>query len=163
MGYQVFVSYSEPDRELVDAIREATRSLDITVYSYDQDPQPGESLREKLLYQIEESDVVLVILTHASVSSAAVNHEIGIAIKDGKLVIPVVEKGVRTDRFSFLDGVEPVILDRKNPLQTLARITNRLANLKKKSDRVEIVSVALLAGIAWWLTRPARDVLRLIG
>jgi hypothetical protein len=153
MGYQVFVSHSEADREIVDAIRETTSSLGITVYSYDQDPQPGESLREKLLYEIEESDVVVVILTHSSVSSPAVNQEIGAAVKDGKLVIPIIEKGVQNTRYSFLDGVESEILDRDHPLQTLARLTNRLAKLKRQSDRLELLTLGVVAGIGVWLAK----------
>jgi hypothetical protein len=153
MGYRVFASHSEPDRAIVHAIRDATRPFGITVYSYDQDPQAGESLREKLLYEIEESDVLVAILTRASISSPVVNQEIGAAVNDGKRVIPIVEKGVRTDRFSFLDGIEPEILDPEHPHRTVARITNRLIKLKRRSDLFDVVTLAVVTGIGAWFKK----------
>lgn len=151
MAFTVFISYSAPDRDLVNRIKEAAAPIGLRVYSYDQDLQPGENLPQKLLREIHASDVVLVLLTHTSASSPSVNQEIGVARAAEKMVIPVLETGVDANRFTFLQGIEYETLDRANPEQTLIRLTGRLARLKAKNDTANVIGLALIAGFALWL------------
>lgn len=144
MAFTVFVSYSAPDRELVQAIRDAAAPLQIKIYSYDQDLQPGSSLPDKLLKAIDASDAVVVLLTHAGANSPAVNQEIGAARLADKTVIPVIEAGVDPSRFTFLQGLEYQVLNRDNPTDTLLRLSTRLAALKGKKDNSNFWVLMLL-------------------
>lgn len=153
MKYTLFLSHSSEDLELVRAIQDAARPLDIEVYTYEQDLRPGESLPNKLLERIRLCDAMIVLLTEAGSISPAVNQEIGAAKQAGKIVLPIVDEGIDLMSYPFLQGTEYLTLNRSNPTQTLQVLTGRLGQMKNKADLHNLIGLVIIAALAFFASR----------
>ena len=103
---QAFISYSFNDKEIMNRLKNSLQSDGIKCYVAQHDEDYGNILSEKLENAIDESDVMIVILTQNSTSSSSVGSEIGYAKKAGKKIIPLVEYGVQLP--VFLQGKENI-------------------------------------------------------
>jgi hypothetical protein len=141
---EVFVSHATKDEAHVALVRQQMEALGISVYLAEHDPQPGKVLAEKVRTAIHRSHAVVVLITTASVSSAYVQQEIGIAHAWGKPIIPIVEKGIAVRQLGILQGVEYLELDMAAPAETLAKMTQRLQPmvLSQLGLNVNVVSVS---------------------
>ena len=112
MSYSVFVSHCmvEEDSPIIDELAKRLRGMGIEPYLAERDPQSGRSLSARMLERIRSADLVTVFWTKRGASSEWVNQEVGAARSVGKLVVPIVEKGVRVR--GLLEGVERVEFDR---------------------------------------------------
>lgn len=132
-------------------------SLGISVYLAEHDPQPGTVLAEKVRAAIHRCQAVLALITTASISSAYVQQEIGIAHECGKPIIPVVEKGIDVRQLGVFQGVEYIELDLEAPAETMTKMTACLQPmvLKQLSVNLNVVSISqpvkLDAGTAFML------------
>ena len=96
MSFEVFLSHSlgSGDLPLLSDLQDRSDSLGIRLYFAERDPQLGTSVTAKVTTAISRADVVLALLTERGASSAWVNQEIGYAIGQGKIVVPLLEEGV---------------------------------------------------------------------
>jgi hypothetical protein len=95
MTYTVFVSHSSRDTELIAHTRSVAAHARVSLYLAEHDNQAGRSIAQKVQENIDRSDAVLVLLTHAGYSSTYVQQEIGYALRARKVVIPLLSRLVR--------------------------------------------------------------------
>ena len=113
MEMRAFVSYDRQDSLLSHSIVEALESTgrweiirDVT------NPTPGLPLSDRLRNEIEHCDIFLIILTENSRRSSWVGAELAWAVAAGKIIVPVVQKGVRPDEIpAFPATVEYIEYD----------------------------------------------------
>jgi len=146
MVFTVFISHSKADIEIVKALYSTLKQSGINVYVAEFRLEPGVRLSQKICRNIETSDCVLVLLTREGISSAWVQQEVGIAQRANKLIIPVVEKGVRAA--GVLEGREYIELDKENPWNTIAQINKYAEYLKAQKEQAERTRVGGLAILA---------------
>ena len=148
MVFTVFISHSKADVDIVKKLHSALEQSGIKVYVAEFYPEPGKLLSEKVTKQIELSDCFLVLLTQEGVKSNWVQQEIGVAKQAKRLIIPVVEKGIKIT--GLLEGVERIELDRENLWNTIESINNYATHLKVKKEQAEEAAraSATVAGIA---------------
>ena len=139
MAYQAFLSHSSRDRELVERFRDRAGAAGVNVYLAEHDVQTGVVLSKKVQAAIDRSNVVVVLLTPNSHSSAYVQQEVGYAIRAGKLVLPVVEKSVPQSAFAMLEGVEYIVLDFEAPHGAVARLSEQLERRATDQLRTEVI------------------------
>jgi len=141
---EVFVSHATKDEAHVALVRQQMEALGISVYLAEHDPQPGTVLAEKVRAAIHRCQAVLVLITTASINSAYVQQEIGIAQECGKPIIPVVEKGIDVGQLGVLQGVEYIELDLEAPAETMAKMTASLQPmvLSQLSVNLNVVSIS---------------------
>jgi nucleoside 2-deoxyribosyltransferase len=108
MAYRIFLSHSEKDPKLLASIREAAHAAGVELYTFEDDPQPGSNLKEKLLGALQASDAVVALLTPNAAISPTVQQEIGAALQLKKPIIPLFADGVEVARFPFLAEIEYV-------------------------------------------------------
>lgn len=120
---------------IVGALLDRLRSRGIEPYLAERDPQPGRSLSSKVLERIRHSDLVTVFWTRRGSSSEWVNQEIGAAKAEGKVVVPLVEKGVRVK--GLLEGIERVEFDRSDPDSALESLEEFLAQKREAKEEAE--------------------------
>jgi nucleoside 2-deoxyribosyltransferase len=165
MTTRIFLSHSAGDRDLVREVRSRIAALDIEVYMFEHDPQPGTLVAAKIQQELDRSDAVVVIITPRSSASSYVHQEIGFALGTKKPVIPLVEKGTSEDGLAMLKGVEYVELDPCHPSAALEAITTATTRLQrqKQSQRDTqhgreqvLVALALVAAVIL-LIMVARD------
>jgi len=94
-------------------------------------PDAGKDLWDKIQHMIEESYIVLVVLTASGIESEWVNREITIAKTLNKKFIPVVEPIVKERIPDPLRGKEYIPFDNNNQIETLEKIAFQLKDLKK--------------------------------
>lgn len=111
----------------MNKVKKALQSNGLKCYVAEHDEDYGSSLPDKLSAAIDNSDVVIVILTQNGSSSSSVNQEIGYAKKAGKRIIPLVESGAPVP--ILLQGTEQVRFT-FNTLDDACKKISRFMNTK---------------------------------
>jgi hypothetical protein len=97
--FEVFFSHATEDKIFVDRIFNILRRIQINCYVIENFPPYGEILQDIIKNKICECNCMLVLLTKKGIESQWVNQEIGIAHAYGKLIIPIVEEGIKSKGF----------------------------------------------------------------
>ncbi len=140
---EVFLSHATSDQQHVLLVQQQMEALGISVYLAEHDPQPGTVLAQKVRDAIHRCHLVAVLVTTASMNSAYVNQEVGIAHECGKPLIPIVEKGIDTRQLGILQGVEYLELDLEHPAETMAKMTAKLQPLVLQQVPVNVSFVSV--------------------
>ena len=105
---------------------------------------PGQKLDRKAFTNLDNADCVVVLLTRNGIRSNWVQQEIGYALKIGKPLIPLVEKGVTQKDLAALQGKKYIEYDPYQPRQALVKISTYVKSLKLKKEKRE--TTLLVAG-----------------
>ncbi len=128
---QVFLSYADEDRAIMEKIRNSLRRESITVWTNQTDIKTGEAFEEAIKLGIEQADNVVYLLSPDSLNSTYCQQELALALSLHKRIIPVLLR--TTDRaqvsealqslqyIDFTDNVkeEDYLLDESQLLKTL--------------------------------------------
>ncbi|ODS38749.1 MAG: hypothetical protein A7316_07280 [Candidatus Altiarchaeales archaeon WOR_SM1_86-2] len=136
---KVFVSHSVKDRNIVSTLKSNLDLAGIQTYIADEDYQPGTDIWEKVTRNIDDSDIVIAILTRDGDRSSYVNQEMGYASKANIQIIPIVEDNVKP--VGALEGMEYIRFNRLSPLDAIDLTTQYLERHKTKSN--DIVSLVI--------------------
>lgn len=149
---QIFLSHNTHDREWCEWLKASAEELGISAYLAEHDVRPGENLANKIMEAIDTSEAVVVLLSSNSVKAPYVHQEIGWALKAKKLIIPLVQPGIPTDRLAMLQGVEYIPFDFQNPHAghaqlrlALQRLVNKRAEKQAAKESAAIVALACVA------------------
>lgn len=106
MSVKIFISYSDVDRNKMDAFRKALKKIEnkFTPIVVARKPTPSQPLSEKVKKSILESSFIVPILTKNSIYTQWVNQEIGFAIGRDKSIIPIVEKSTIGNLKGFINN-----------------------------------------------------------
>jgi hypothetical protein len=101
-GYDLFISYSQQDRELVTRVADDLTKARVRPWWDMWEMRPGDYLRERISEGIREADYFLVILSPHSLRSNWVKYELNsgmiLEIETGGVkVLPVIAPGTRID------------------------------------------------------------------
>src|ERR1041385_1104480 len=105
MAFRVFLSHSSKDDELLDMVERRLKRNKFEPYAFEWDPRPGEYIPDKITDAIQDSHVVVVLLTQTASESAYVHQELGFASAKDIPIIPLVEEGADR-KLAMLDGIE---------------------------------------------------------
>jgi hypothetical protein len=96
---QVFVSYAEPDKAMMEKIRNSLRRESLTVWTNSTDIQTGEAFEAAIQRGIEQADNVVYLLSPDSIDSHFAQKELEIALSLNKRIIPILvrETSAETD------------------------------------------------------------------
>ncbi len=147
MAYKVFLSHSYSDKGAVAAIHDQLATSGIEVWISEQHPEPGTLVGKKILDAIQQTDVLVVLLTEASSVSQYVHQEIGAALAAKKPVIPLATFDVPADRLGMLAGVEWLRVDPSNPAVAGANLAASLLKRRDLKERQEALTAAILVGL----------------
>jgi uncharacterized membrane protein YgcG len=128
--YSIFLSHSAADAALVAGIQAQLEAIGIGVYLYENDVQPGRSIREKLQQAIRDQDALVALLTPSSATRSFVHDEIGYALGREKPAVALVTPDVTNADLGMLEG-EYIRLDPAAPLTGMARL---LAHLQEQAE-----------------------------
>ncbi|MEW6619015.1 MAG: toll/interleukin-1 receptor domain-containing protein [bacterium] len=137
MAYKVFISHSTRDQRLVITLANILSKFGVDVSVAEWYLSPGQQLDKKIFEKIENSDCVIVLLTQNGIRSNWVQQEIGYALKSGKSLIPLVEKGINQKELASLQGKEYIEFDSYQPQQSLIKTSTFVKSLKLKKEQQE--------------------------
>ena len=142
------MSHSTKDFRLVNVLGRYISSYGIDVYIAERDYQPGKSLSQKIMQNIDTSDYFLVVYTINGKDSHYVREEIGywIGKKGGNDLIPFVEKGINPE--ASLCGVEYIEFNPLNPKLGMVNVTNYVRQQIKLKKKELIYDVGIILGLA---------------
>lgn len=132
VAYQLFVSHSFRNEELVNELQSSFKQPGIELYVAESDPQYGSPLAAKIEQAIDTCDALLVVMTKDASNSASVNQEVGYGKKSGKLIIALVEEGVNPG--VFLQGIEQLRFSLDRLTDALNRVVDYVEGKAKKKD-----------------------------
>ncbi len=123
---QLFISHSGKDREWVELVCKRIEAAGFTAYLAEYDIAGiGQELTPKLCDAITASAATVVILTDNAAGSPIVREEIGFALGQGKLVVPLVTPPIARNpaALGMLNGREYIPFDIDEPHDGLIKLT----------------------------------------
>ncbi len=156
MTYDLFISYSSKDLDLVYAIDRALRNSALIPFVSHTQLQPGIGLDTKYKDAIINSSYFLVLYTQDAADSKLVNQEIGMAFDRNKHIIPIVEVGVKPT--GILEGKEYILFDRAKPWEMMQKLYSYANHLRQELDdrarlKRSLIFGAIGLGLLYFLTR----------
>ena len=100
----VFISYSQDDKELADKIRRALADAGVAMSTADDRVPPGARLRETLVKKLDRADAVVAVVSKSTVESSWTMTELGIAWGANKKIIGVLAPDQPPDEL----GISPL-------------------------------------------------------
>ena len=134
----IFISHSSKDKRLVREIAGYLRRCHWTVWMDEAEIEGGEAWRRSLMQALEDSWIVLLVVSHASMTSKWVMREIDAADRLGRKVIPIALENVpyADDLRLTLSGVQRIeaanINDADQWRNMLSRLDNALINAARE-------------------------------
>ncbi|MEG4304198.1 TIR domain-containing protein [Microcoleus sp. D3_18a_C4] len=108
---QVFISYSEQDRETMEKIRNSLRRESLTVWTNITDIQTGEDFQRAIDRGIEQTDNLVYLVSPDSVQSEFVRKELEYAVSLHKRLIPILVRETPPESIpKALQGVQYIDL-----------------------------------------------------
>jgi hypothetical protein len=156
-GVTIFFSHTGRDRDWCEWLAREAESMGVRAYLAEHDARPGEPLAEKVKRHIRGSNAFVVLLTENTAGSTYVHQEIGVAVDQGKLVIPLVQPGAGRHQLAMLDGTEYISFDFRQPhtgKENFAAALRRLAEKQRKQDEVEtLIALGLVFALLVFVLR----------
>jgi WD40 repeat protein len=87
---QVFLAYAEPDKAVMELLRNSLWRESITVWTNNTDIQTGEAFEEAINRGIEQADSVVYLLSPDSITSNFCQQELDYALSLNKRIIPIL-------------------------------------------------------------------------
>lgn len=151
MSTTIFFSHSSRDHDWCQWLASEALKVGVTAYLAEHDPRPGTDLAEKVKRNIRRCDAFVVLLTNNTANSSYVHQEVGYAVAQSKLVIPLVQPGVGEEQLAMLRGVEYIEFDFSEPQagkESFAKELRRLAERQRKQGDIEtLIAVALCVAL----------------
>lgn len=149
---RIFLSHNSRDQEWCEWLKASAEEMGIAAYLAEHDVRPGTNLAAKVTAAIDASDAVVVLITDNSVQAPYVQQEIGWALKGGKVVIPLLQPDIATDRLGMLQGLEYIPFDFDAPHEGHQRLRKALHQLVQQQTEPQqrdttpaLVALAVLA------------------
>jgi len=147
---KVFISYSTVDSDLVRQVANYI-SPHCEVNFWDQNRTLGVPVWPEIFQMIDQADLVIAIITDKTVSRGiSVGQEIGRAVTNGKLIIPLVGKDVPISELGCLQGVNYQRMLPESLGPSLESVRQRVLTLSRKSDIKQFVLISLIIVVSIW-------------
>ncbi len=149
----IFISYSTDSQDLVNKIANYLSPL-ATVPFWEQSKVLGEKDWELIFEWIDDSDIVLAVITDKTISRAmAVGQEIGYAKDADKFIIPIVTQNVKETDLGFLKGITYQRISNDNPGPALSALESRIGDWRR-TDLMKNVAIFLgIVALIWLVSR----------
>lgn len=139
---QIFLSHATVDGDVVAKVKSAVGSL-ATIYCTEDDGQAGTNVHAKIKRELDNSDVVIALLTKTAANSPYVHQELGYAQRAKKLIIPVISADVTNDQLAMLEGIEYIRIDEGSSADWLDRLTKRIEAVVRRYQ-LEMAAAGIL-------------------
>jgi hypothetical protein len=147
MVVKIFISYASSDRALAKQIKESLKDfqwIEPLIIEDSERNEPGTPLRTKVANYIEDSNLMIPILTKAALKEQWPNQEIGYAfalIRDTGRFIPLVEDRDSLKGFVTKDLDLPLMIDPANPEEGLKSLKGHLEENRARLEKLEKMKV----------------------
>jgi len=95
--FDLFISYHREDREWASKLAAALHERGVEAWLDMNELKPGEEWRDSVLRALEDSPSVVFLISRGAARSNYLAVELGMALAEGKRIIPVLDEGVPLD------------------------------------------------------------------
>lgn len=139
MTHDVFISYAAEDKQVADSICSYLEKNTITCWMAPRDIAPGEIYASTLIHAIDSTQIVILVFSRYSDTSAHVRTEIQRAFNQGKFIIPFRIENIKpSDELQYfisgrqwLDALSLPLENHFSPLQKVIEKQLTISNLAK--------------------------------
>lgn len=146
MATNVFVSYSDEDKQKIFPILNSLRAIeDVKIFFAEEAINPGSEVSTTIANAIKECHLFLVFYSKAAIKSCYVQQEIGLAKANNKIIIPILLDSTKPNAmlagFNYVDLSKPERI--QNEFNRLYSFIN--LNIKQQQQGQIIAILALVA------------------
>lgn len=156
--FNIFVSYSTKDREKIEPVLSLLRAIqDTSIFLSDVSIIPGSNVSQEIINKIKVCDLFLVFYSENSIKSTYVQQEIGTALGNNRIVIPILLDGTKPD--SMMIGLNYLDLaDSNKYINEINRLYSFVMNnVQQKKQRQAILSLGALLLLIYALDENRND------
>lgn|SRR5574337_149994 len=128
----VFISHPSEDSVVTSSIKRSLEKRGIKHYAFEDHPELGEPLLQKIHNAIDKSNALIAIYLK-NYPSPSVDQEVGYAMKQKIPIIPMIEKGCRIG--FMINSVEQQIFDMGDIVQACERVATYVEKKIKHETR----------------------------
>lgn len=153
MSFKIFVSYCTKDIEEIKPILQQIQTIkDTDLFFADQTLNPGDHISQRIISYITNCDVFILFYSKSACDSTYVQHEIGVAKANDKLIIPILLDETKPD--GMLQGINYLNFHNPNKKQQeLERLYNYIIQNVQRKNRNSLLSTVALLGIGYLLLK----------
>lgn len=153
MTFKIFVSYCTKDiEEIRPILNQLVTIKDIEIFFADKTLNPGDHISQTIVNYITNCDVFLVFYSKSAHESTYVQHEIGVAKANNKIIVPILLDSTKPS--GMLQGINYLnFYDQSKREQEFERLYNFITrNVQSKNQKSAISFLALL-GLGYLLLK----------
>ena len=146
-NFSIFTSYSTKDIGKIKPVLDNLLQIQgVQVFFAEWDLNPGDIITDRIKQNIIASDIFLVFFSESAQQSSYVQQEIGVALGQNKIIIPILLD--RTKPSGMLSNIHYLdFSDETKRLAEFSRLYNFIVNNKQTKDRNTLLGFLALAGI----------------
>ncbi|MFZ1897522.1 toll/interleukin-1 receptor domain-containing protein [Methanoregula sp.] len=146
-NFNIFASYSTKDIEKIKPVLNNLLQIQgVQVFFADDDLKPGDIISRRITQNITASDIFLVFYSSSARQSSYVQQEIGVALGQNKIIIPLLLD--ETKPTGMLANVHYLdFSDEQKRLSEFTRLYNFIVTNKQTKDRNQLLGGLALLGI----------------
>ncbi len=137
-----FISYSSQDQNLANFVNSELHRLGVSSFLASASLQPGQHWSPEIMNNLRSSNWVILLASRAAVSSAFVNQEIGGALVNAKVLIPIVWDISPNDLPGWAKSVQAIDLRGS----TLLGLQTQVAAIASQINQQKTRSLLIAAG-----------------
>jgi len=146
-NFNLFASYSTKDIEKIKPVLNNLIQIQgVQIFFADKDLKPGDIISQQITQNIITSDIFLVFYSEFAQQSSYVQQEIGVALGQNKIIIPLLlDKTKPTGMLTNIHYLD--FSDEQKRMSEYARLYNFIMNNKQTKDRNQLLGGLALLGI----------------
>lgn len=137
-----FISYSSQDAALANFVHLELTRYGVNAFMASASLQPGQHWAPEILSNLRSANWVVLLASRAAVASAFVNQEIGGALIDSKVLIPIIWDISPNELPGWARNVQPIDLR-----ESMLGLPNQVANIANRINQKKTNDLIILAGI----------------
>lgn len=158
LAFNIFVSYSSKDKTEIEPILNQLSTIKNTeIFFADWTINPGDEISQKILYNIEDSDVFLVFYSKSAIGSNYVQQEIGAAKSNEKIIIPILLDSSKPT--GMLKGINYLnFYDQTKQQVEIQRLYNFILEKVKNEKKLNYILIILgILALSYYLVKTIKD------
>lgn len=154
MSFNIFISYSTNDIEIISPVLDLLSTIqDIKIFFAEKTINPGDIISQTIINNIRNSDAFLVFYSESAIKSNYVQQEIGAAVTNNKIIIPILLDSNKPT--GMLQGINYLdFYDETKQQAEFSRLYYYIVqNVQSKKQRQGLTVLIGLLGLGYLLSR----------
>ena len=153
MSFKIFVSYSTKDIVEIKPILQQIQTIKDTEFFFAEETlNPGDQISQRIIDYISNCDVFILFYSEFARDSTYVQHEIGVAKANNKIIIPILLDASKPD--GMLQGISYLnFYDQNKKQPEFEKLHNFIVQNVQSKNQKSILSWLVAFGVGYLLLK----------